>query len=137
MAGIFLQRTKVFNRAPIARSVFFDGERNTIPPGFYELPVLVLYHAKNQNPIMGSADADNPTLQGARYLVGVRGTEDPVALLTEKEWKEHLGQPCRMDTAFITEKLNPKKERLVVSGRKRPSAHEAREQVSNEFGAND
>ena len=135
--GIFQDLVVLVNRAPVPLSVRFDGQETTIQPGDNHIPKVVIPYAKNQNPIMGSADADNPTLQGARYLVGVRGTEDPIAPLTEKEWKEHLGQPCRMDTTFITDRLNPKKERLIVSGRKKPSAFEVREQVSNEFGAND
>ena len=135
--AVFHELVTLVNRAPVDLSIRFDGQETTIRPGENQVPKIVIPYAKNQNPIMGSADADNPGLRGARYLVGVKGTKDPVEPLTTKEWNDHLGKPSRMDTSFITDKLNPKKERLVVSGRKKVSAFEARESISNEFGAND
>ena len=45
--GIFFKRKKIFNRAPIDVGVFFDGQRDTIPPGHYDLPEQTIYFAKN------------------------------------------------------------------------------------------
>lgn len=123
MAGIFLQRIRIFNRAPIALAVFFDGERNTIPPGFYELPAVTLYHAKNQNPIMGSGDPDNPHQSGTRYLITEEGDEDHGKAMTAEEWAEHLGKPCRVDeqAAFNERYANDPKAKLIVRGAKQSS----------------
>ena len=84
--------------------MFFDGERNTIPVGHYELPTLTLYHAKNQNPIMGSADPNNPTVAGARYLVVEEDEEGYGVALTKEEWESSEFQHALKNGAAILRK---------------------------------
>lgn len=116
MAGIFLQRVKVFNRAPIPVEVMFDGEVKPIPPGESEIPIIVLYHAKNQNPIMGSADPNDPTLAGARYLIVEEHQDGYGKPLTKEEWEAHCKRPCRMDeeAAFAERYGNDPKAKLII-----------------------
>ena len=123
MAGVFLQTTKVFNRAPQSVFVFFDGERREIPPGYYDLPNMTLYHAKNQNPIMGSGDPDNPHQDGTRYLVLEPGDEGYGTPLTPEAWADHLGKPCRVDeqAAFAERYGLDTKAKLIVQGAKKSS----------------
>ena len=136
--GVFHELVTLVNRAPVSLTVRFDGQDTTIYPGENQIPKIAITCAKNQNPIMGSADADNPSMRGARYLIGVKDTEDDCTPLTKEEWQEHLGKPSRMNVDdLIVSKLDPKKERLVVRGRKAPSAFEVRERVSTEFGSGD
>jgi len=101
--GIFLENIVLFNRAPIDLMVTFDGQTKTLVPGPNTVPSLVVGHAKNQNPIMGSQDPYNPHMSGARYLVGVVGSQDPVEPLTLAEWEEHLRRPCREDEVRMFE----------------------------------
>ena len=123
MAGVFLQTTKVFNRAPESIYVFFDGERREIPPGYFDLPNMTLYHAKNQNPIMGTGDPNNPHESGTRYLVLEPGDEGYGTPLTADEWAAHLGKPCRIDeqAAFADRYANDPKAKLIVRGSKQSS----------------
>ncbi len=123
MAGVFLQTTKVFNRAPESVFVFFDGERREIPSGYFDLPNVTLYHAKNQNPIMGSGDPNNPHESGTRYLVVEPHESTYGVALTEDEWNDHLGKPCRVDeqAAFAEHYANDPKAKLVVRGAKKSS----------------
>ncbi len=95
--GIFLEQVILFNRAPIALIVQFDGQCKTLEPGNNTVPGVTVQFAKNQNPIMGSQDPYNPHISGGRYLVGVVGTKDDVTPLTKEEWDAHLGAPCRED----------------------------------------
>ena len=136
--GVFHELVTLVNRAPVPLTVRFDGQEQTIQPGENQIPKISVTCAKNQNPIMGSADADNPSMAGAQYLVGVKDTEDDCTPLTTEEWHTHLGKPSRMNVDdLIVSKLNPKKERLVVRGRKGPSTFEVRENVQSEFGDRD
>jgi len=138
--AVFHELVTLVNRAPVPLTIRFDGQESTIQPGDNQVPKIVIPYAKNQNPIMGSADAANPTLSGARYLVGVKGTKDNCTPLTKVEWETHTGRPSRMDTSFITNTLNPKKERMIVGGKNKSThatAFDAREQMTNEFGARD
>ena len=123
MAGVFLQTTKVFNRAPETVHVFFDGERRDIPPGYFDLPNVTLYHAKNQNPVMGSGDPNNPHESGTRYLVVEPSDEGYGEPLTKEEWADHLGKPCRVDeqAAFAEKYANDPKAKLIARGTKNPA----------------
>lgn len=116
--GIFQKFEKIFNRAPIELGVTFDGQRESIEPGFGELPDLTVGFAKNQNPIMGSADPYNPHMSGAKYLIVVEGEEGYGEPLTKEEWEQHLGRPCRWDeeAAFADKYGNDPKAKLVVRG---------------------
>ena len=136
--GVFYELVTLVNRAPVPLTVRFDGQETTIHPGENQIPKIAITCAKNQNPIMGTADADNPSIRGGQYLVGVKGTEDDCTPLTKQEWETHLGKPSRMNVDdMIVSKLNPKKERLIVRGRKAPSSFEVRENVQTEFGDRD
>ena len=115
--GIFHELVVIVNRAPEALTVQFDGQQITLPPGESSIPKMVVSFAKNQNPIMGTHDADNPNISGGQYLVGVKGTKDNIKFLTNDEWNEHLGQPCRINSdEFFADKLGPK-ERMFVKGK--------------------
>jgi hypothetical protein len=118
MAGVFVQRVKVYNRAPIPLAVFFDGERMVIPPGEFELPAVTTYMMKNQNPRMGTGDPDNPHEDGTKYLIVLVGEEGFGEPLTKEEWESHLGKPCRVDeqAAFAEKYANDPKAKLIVRG---------------------
>lgn len=128
MAGVFLQHVKIFNRAPIDLAVFFDGERKGIPTGFFDLPAMTVYCAKNQNPIMGSGDPDNPHVSGTRYLITELGDEGYGVPLTPEEWASHLGKPCRWDeqAAFVEKYGNDPKAKLVLRGQGKKSTANSR-----------
>jgi hypothetical protein len=136
MAGIFLQQTKVFNRAPIALSVFFDGERHNIPVGFSEIPAITTYMAKNQNPIMGSGDAANPNVDGTQYLITVEHEDAGYGVpLTEEEWADHLGKPARVNeqAAFEEKYSGDPKAKLVVRGAGRKSTAQNRYEAQQSY----
>lgn len=118
--GIFYDQTTIINLAPIALSVTFDGQQQTIPVGESQLAKVAVVYAKNQNPVMGSADADNPSLSGARYLISIKGNKkDRQEPLTKDEWQAHLDAPSRIDTdAFFADRLGHK-ERFMVRGKGR------------------
>lgn len=97
MAGIFWKQVPIFNRAPVPLYVVFDGERHTIPTGLSTLPEQTIYHAKNQNPIMGSQDPYHPGVFGARLLIVTEGEDGWNQPLTKEEWEAHCNRPCRED----------------------------------------
>ena len=118
--GIFHDTTTVINLAPVPLRVTFDGQSTDIPPGESQLPKVTVGYAKNQNPVPGSADMDNPTISGARYLISVKGNpKDRQTPFTEDEWAIMQGKPSRFDTdAFFEERLGPK-EHVITRGRGR------------------
>lgn len=117
--GIFHNLIDVRNLAPIPLSVTFDGQTTSVPPGVSQLPKVTLQYAMNQNPIMGSCDADNPNISGGKYLIVAVGSKYDREPLSKEEWEEHLGRPCRInEVAFFEDRLGPK-ERLISRGRGR------------------
>lgn len=146
--GIFHEMVTVVNRAPIPLNVRFDGQETTIPPGPSQLPKVCINYAKNQNPIMGTQDPNNPSITGARYLIGIVAPKghlqkDPIDPLTKEEWEEHLGRPCRLnETEFFEGRLAPG-EHVEVKGRGRKTQARGsfdtgvRIRHTEEFGAND
>lgn len=117
--GVFHEMAAVVNRAPVPLNVRFDGQETAIPPGESHIPRIAVNHAKNQNPVMGSQDADNPNITGARYLIGLVGTTDDCTPLTKEEWAAHLGKPCRINIEeFMEDRLGPK-ERMEIKGKGR------------------
>jgi hypothetical protein len=116
--GIFLKRLKVFNRAPIALSVMFDGQRDDIPQGFYEIPEPAVWKAQNQNPIMGTGDPYNPGALGTKYLIVMEGDEGYGVPLTKEEWETHCKRPCREDeTVWFKERYgDDKNAKLLTRG---------------------
>ena len=117
--GIFQEYSKVYNRAPIELSVTFDGQRHTIPPKEHAIPRLTIPFAKNQNPIMGSQDINNPHMSGAEYLVVEEGEPGYGTPLTKEEWEQHLGRPCRMNEQQLFEEVcgYDNKARMVVGNK--------------------
>jgi len=113
--GIFQDMTTVINRTPVRLRVTFDGQSIEIPPGESLLPRVTVPYAKNQNPIRGSQDMNNPNISGALYLVSIKGKKgDPQEALTEEEWAAHLSQVSRYDLeAYFGDKLGPKEHFLV------------------------
>ncbi len=114
--GIFQELKVVVNRAPIPLTVRFDGQDLILPPGESSIPSVSVRFAKNQNPINGSGDPDNPSITGARYLIGVKGV-DECKPLTKAEWEDHLGRPCRLDWEALTEGVLKPGEHYEVKGK--------------------
>lgn len=114
--GIFHEMRSVFNRAPMPLTVTFDGQQTTLPVGACQIPSLTVNYAKNQNPIMGSCDPNNPSLSGGQYLIGVVG-RDNCEPLTADEWGAHCDAACRMDwKELIEDRLQPG-QHVVVKGK--------------------
>lgn len=116
--GIFFKLTPVVNVAPIPINVRFDGQDIELAPGANSLPDVAIPFGKNQNPIMGSQDPNNPHMSGARYLLRVVGTDDCTPM-TAEEWADHLGRPCRMDeqVLFAEQYGGDPKARMVTHGK--------------------
>ena len=134
--GIFQDMVQVFNRAPEPITVRFDGQQIQIPPGASSIPAVVVPYAKNQNPVMGTQDYNNPGLSGAKYLIGVMNRKDNCAPLTADEWAAHKGQPCRINTDEMFADMLDSKERVRLVGKRKTfaSAGEAVHAVEREFG---
>jgi hypothetical protein len=121
--GIFHQQVCIVNRTPIALNVRFDGQDMPLEVGESFIPAVAVPYAKNQNPIMGSQDPTNPSLSGARYLIGVKVKKgerqhDPIELLTKLEWDAHCAAVCRMDWQTLMEDTIKPGEKVVVKGKK-------------------
>ena len=130
--GIFYEQVVLVNRAPVNLTVMFDGQCKTLVPGENVVPAVVVDYAKNQNPIMGSVDPNNPHVSGGRYLVGVKGGfNEETEPLTEEEWQNHLGRPCRIneEEAFAERYGGDPKARLVVHGKGRKSTANSRHEA--------
>ena len=135
--GIFYEQVKIVNRAPIALTVTFDGQRLRLEPGENAVPELVIPYAMNQNPIMGSADPYNPHISGARYLIGVVGDDRyPCTPLTKDEWESHLNRPCRDDeTIWFQDRYgSDPKAKQVVMGKGRKSTASSRHDAGGNSG---
>lgn len=126
--GIFIETVEVTNRAPIDLTVTFDGQCKTLTPGKNAIPRMTVEFAKNQNPIMGSGDPQNPHISGTRYLVGVAANGDNVTPLTQAEWEDHLGRPSRTneEEAFRERYGSDPKARQIVLGKGKPTAANSR-----------
>ena|ERR1700674_3202673 len=115
--GIFYEMKVIVNRAPIELTGRFDGQDIRIPPGESAIPAIAVNYAKNQNPIMGKADPNNPSLSGGQYLIAVKGVDDCTPL-TKEEWEAHLGRPCRLDwEALAADRYENSGKKLVVAGK--------------------
>ncbi len=134
--GVFADNCILFNRAPVNLTVLFDGQSKTLTPGENIVPEQVVGHAKNQNPIMGSQDPNNPHISGAQYLVGVAAHLDNVTPLTKQEWETHLGRPCRTDeqAAFEEKYGGDPKARLVTIGKGKKSTASSRSEAGGSEG---
>lgn len=114
--GIFYDMKKVRNLAPVPLTARFDGQEMTIPVGESSMPAVAVTYAMNQNPVMGSADGNNPNISGGRYLIVPVGSKYDRAALTQEEWEAHTGAPCRIDhEAFFADRLGPK-EHIIFRG---------------------
>ncbi len=118
MAGVFWKQINIFNRAPIALAMVFDGERHTIPVGVSTIPEHTLRHAQNPNPIMGSGDPYNPGVSGTKYLIVTEDDEYWNQPLTKDAWEAHCQRPCREDeTIWFQEKYgDDPKAKLIQRG---------------------
>lgn len=127
--GIFYEMAMCRNRTPVDLTVTFDGQCKTLPAGKdTPIPRVAIGFAKNQNPVMGSADPNNPHISGARYLVADLSAEDMPdnehEPMTEEEWAAHLGEPQRINAqeAFIERYGGDPKAKLVTQGKGRRTA---------------
>lgn len=127
--GIFYETVDVFNRVPWPLTVRFDGQEKTLQPGRNTIPIISLYHALNQNPIMGSQDADNPNVTGAEYLIGIIGKENkyPCTPLSDEELVFQKNNPSRYNYKDLIEPRLGKRDTIEVKGRKPVSTFEAKE----------
>jgi hypothetical protein len=118
--GVFQDMVTVINLSPETLTVTFDGQSTDIPPGEYSLPRVTLPYAKNQNPIFGSADMDNPHITGALYLIVEKGKKgERQEPFTPEEWAIIKDKPSRFDLdEFFAQNLGPK-ERVVSQGKGR------------------
>lgn len=134
--GIFHEQTILVNRAPIDLKVTFDGQQKILFPGENLVPTVVVDYAKNQNPIMGSFDPDNPHISGGRYLVGVKDGVDDVAPLTKDEWEDHMRRPCRdnEEKAFEERYGSDPKARMVLHGKGRKTTAGSRTEAGGGSG---
>ena len=115
--GIFHEMKEVRNLAPVPLKIRYDGQETEIPPGVSLIPKVAVFLAMNQNPVMGTADADNPNITGGMYLVVPVGSKYDRDPLSQEEWEEHLNRPCRIDEqAFFADRLGPK-ERVISRGK--------------------
>ncbi len=126
--GIFLEQVELINRAPVTLTVQFDGQCKELKPGSNFVPAVTVPFAKNQNPIMGTQNPYDPHISGCRFLVGVKGTKDPIEPLTVEEWEEHLSRPCREDERQIFEDRygNDPKAKQLVRGKGRKTTANSR-----------
>lgn len=117
--GIFQKLVNVYNRAPVELYVMFDGQRKEVPPGLSQLPDITIPYAKNQNPVMGSADPNNPQMSGARYLIVEENHDGYGVPMDRQEWEAHMKRPCRIDeeAAFAERYGNDPKARQVLHGK--------------------
>lgn len=114
--GIFQNMVMVKNLAPIPLRVTFDGQTTEIPPGVSPLPRVTVPYAMNQNPIMGTHDADNPNISGGKYLVVAVGSKYDRDPLSKEEWEEHCNRPCRIDEQEFFANRLVSGERVVRRG---------------------
>jgi hypothetical protein len=117
--GIFYDMATVINLAPVTLNVTFDGQTLRIPPGESVIPKVTLSYAKNQNPVPGSADMDNPHISGAQYLISVKGSGDRQEPFTKEEWEAMAGKPSRWNTEdYFADTLDPK-DKVITRGKGR------------------
>lgn len=113
--GIFFKRIQVFNRAPTTLFVMFDGQREPIPSGHYELPEQTVWKAQNQNPVMGTGDPYNPGALGTKYLIVTEHEEGWDVPLTQEQWEDHCKRPCREDeTVWFQEHYGDDKHAKLI-----------------------
>ena len=118
--GIFQEMSTVVNRGRVPLTVRFDGQETVIPVGECQLPLISVDYAKNQNPIMGSADPNNPSISGAQYLIGIKG-RDNCNPLTDEQWQAHCEAACRMDWHELLDDRLVKGEHVEVRGKGKPT----------------
>lgn len=138
--GVFQDMVEIVNRAPVNLSVQFDGQSHTLTPGRNFIPRVTLPYAKNQNPLKGSADLDNPTATGLEFLIGIVGTRDNCEPLTDEEWAAHNASPSRFNTDDILDlasrRLKPG-EHLIVKPARKQSRFTVALNPNTEFGGAD
>lgn len=126
--GVFQDMVPIVNRAPVVVFVKFDGQESQIQPGPGVLPSVTINYAKNQNPVMGSVDPNNPAITGGEYLIGVVG-RDNCEMLTKEEWNAHCDAISRVDLKVLMEDELGPGQRVEVRGRGRKT------QARNSFEA--
>jgi hypothetical protein len=124
--GIFYETAPCLNRTPVDLTVTFDGQCKTLPAGAtIHLPKVAIQFAKNQNPVMGSQDPNNPHITGGRYLVADLSADDTMdnehSPMSPEEWEAHLGEPQRINSqeAFEEKYGGDPKAKLVKQGKAR------------------
>jgi hypothetical protein len=123
--GIFYATAPCLNRTPVDLTVTFDGQSKSLPARkVTHIPKVAIQFAKNQNPVMGSADPNDPHISAGRYLVADLDDEDTPdnehSPMTDEEWEAHLGEPQRINSreAFEDEYGGDPKAKLVLRGKK-------------------
>lgn len=140
MSGVFQDLIEIVNRTPVNLSVQFDGQSHTLTPGRNFIPRVTVPYAKNQNPLKGSGDLDNPTASGVLFLLGIPSFNENCEPLTEEEWDAHNASPSRFNADDIIDlamrRLPPGTKIKVLQARKQ-SRFTVALNPNTEFGGND
>lgn len=128
MFGVFQDMVPIVNRSPVVLTVTFDGQTTNVKPGPGFLPSVTINYAKNQNPVMGSVDPNNPAISGGEYLIGVVG-RDNTEIMTKDEWNAHCEAISRVDLKIMLEDELGPGQRVEVRGKGRKT------QARNSFEA--
>jgi len=121
MRGVFQDMVKIVNRGQMPLTVTFDGQQTIVQPGEGFLPSVTIPYAKNQHPVMGSVDPNNPSISGGEYLIGVVG-KDNCEPMTKAEWNAHCEAISRVDLKVLLEDELGPGQRVEVRGRGRKTA---------------
>lgn len=135
MAGVFQELVEVVNRTSEQLEIVFDGQRIFVEPNYDAdgnrledvrnmVPVIVIPYALNQNVIMGSEDAIDPS--DFRSKIGV-------VFNKKKDRKEHTWHDCsfvKPDPSKLTrvpleDVLDDPTAKIVIRGKVAPKAVDA------------
>lgn len=113
--GIFFEQIEYINRDTIKRTITFDGQRVAVEPNYDEsgkflpkvhnfAPKICIPYALNQNTVMGSEDAIDPS-----------EFESYVVPLQKKRRKGKETDEYRYDWSFLPSKKNTAKTRVDLT----------------------
>jgi hypothetical protein len=107
--GIFQDTVELINRTSKPLNVRFDGQDMVLQPNYSAtgerlkgvknmVPKIVVPFAKNQNVLMGSEDAIDPS--DFKFLVAVKGSKD------SDSYQEQSGAPARVSLESMLDDPN-------------------------------
>lgn len=123
----------LINRAPWPINVRWDGKDVTLTTGENQnFPRVAVPYAKNQNVVMGSESANDPSQ--FRYMVGVKGSKDNCLPMTRDEIEQHQAAPQRLNRQEMREERGDPRAKEVVRGKKAPSNFDAKYSGTHDDG---